>query len=113
MLAPWRRWNAILCTADEIAEWVGYSPYHFHRIFQSVTRNSVSEYIRGRRLTLAAYDLFYSNLRIVEIAIKYHFTSQEAFTRAFQQKSESYGTFSDNAYQKLIEGEIPSLFITL
>ncbi|MCP1310163.1 AraC family transcriptional regulator [Paenibacillus tyrfis] len=72
-------------TADEIAKWVGYSPYHFHRIFQSVTRNSVSKYIRRRRLTHAAYDLFYSNLRIVEIAIKYHFASQEAFTRAFQQ----------------------------
>ncbi|MCU6793786.1 AraC family transcriptional regulator [Paenibacillus sp. WQ 127069] len=72
-------------TAEEIAEWVGYSPYHFHRIFQSVTRNTVSDYIRRRRLTHAAYDLFHSDLRIVEIAIKYQFESQEAFTRAFQK----------------------------
>ncbi|MEF3305385.1 AraC family transcriptional regulator [Paenibacillus sp. GYB003] len=71
-------------TPEEIAARVGYSPYHFHRIFQSVTRSSVSEYIRKRRLTHAAYDLFYSDLRIVEIAVKYRFESQEAFTRAFQ-----------------------------
>lgn len=88
-------------TADKIAERVGYSPYHFHRIFQSITRNSVSEYIRKRRLTLAAYDLFYSNLRIVEIAIKYHFTSQEAFTRAFQQRfSITPGQFRKQADMK-------------
>lgn len=72
-------------TAEEVAAEVGYSSYHFHRIFQSVTRSTVSEYIRGRRLTYAAYDLFNTNLRIVEIAIKYHFSSQEAFTRSFQR----------------------------
>lgn len=72
-------------TVDEVTEEVGYSFYHFHRIFQSVTRSTVSEYIRGRRLTYAAYDLFHTDLRIVEIAIKYHFSSQEAFTRSFQR----------------------------
>ncbi|RUT33671.1 helix-turn-helix domain-containing protein [Paenibacillus zeisoli] len=72
-------------TPEEIAGLAGYSHYHFHRIFQSVTRCSVSEYIRRRRLTHAAYDLFYSDLRIVEIAIKYRFESQEAFTRSFQR----------------------------
>ncbi|MFC7560181.1 helix-turn-helix domain-containing protein [Paenibacillus farraposensis] len=41
--------------------------------------------MRGRRLTHAVYDLFYPNLRNVEIAIKYQFASQESVTRAFQQ----------------------------
>ncbi|CAH1201664.1 HTH-type transcriptional activator RhaS [Paenibacillus plantiphilus] len=72
-------------TAVEVAQLVGYSPYHFHRIFQSVTRNSVSEYIRRRRLTHAAYELFHTKRRIVEIAVNYQFESQAAFTRAFQQ----------------------------
>ncbi|MCZ8522909.1 MULTISPECIES: AraC family transcriptional regulator [Paenibacillus] len=72
-------------TAEDIAEWVGYSPYHFHRIFQSVTEHTVSDYIRRRRLTHAAYDLFHSDLRIIEIALQYQFESQEAFTRAFQK----------------------------
>lgn len=88
-------------TAEEIAEWVGYSPYHFHRIFQSVTRNTVSDYIRRRRLTLAAYELFHSDLRIVEIAIKYQFESQEAFTRAFQKMfSISPGRFRKQTNMK-------------
>jgi len=79
---------------EEVASEVGYSSYHFHRIFQSVTRNTVPEYIRGRRLTYAAYDLFNTDLRIVEIAINYHFSSQEAFTRSFQQRfSISPGQF--------------------
>ncbi|MFC0214992.1 GyrI-like domain-containing protein [Paenibacillus chartarius] len=71
-------------TTERIADQAGYSGYHFHRIFQSVTRNTVAEYVRKRRLTHAAYDVFGTRLRIVEIAVKYHFDSQEAFTRAFQ-----------------------------
>jgi AraC family transcriptional regulator len=69
--------------STKVMEAAGYSPYHFHRIFLSVTRNSVSEYIRKRRLTQAAYDLFYTNQRIIDIAILYRFESQESFTRAF------------------------------
>jgi len=88
-------------TAEEVAEWVGYSPYHFHRIFQSVTRNTVSDYIRRRRLTHAAYELFHSDLRIVDIAIKYQFESQEAFTRAFQKMfSTSPGRFRKQTNMK-------------
>ncbi|MBB3114800.1 AraC family transcriptional regulator [Paenibacillus phyllosphaerae] len=78
----------------KIREVTGYSHYHFHRIFLSVTRNSVSEYIRKRRLTHAAYDLFHTNQRIIEIAIKYGFESQEAFARSFRKMfSTSPGQF--------------------
>jgi len=80
--------------AEDIAAQAGYSPYHFSRIFQLVTRCTVSEYVRGRRLTHAAYDLFCTKLRIVDIAVKYQFSSQEAFTRAFQARfSISPGRF--------------------
>ncbi|WP_411829565.1 AraC family transcriptional regulator [Paenibacillus apiarius] len=56
-------------TTEEVARFSGFSPYHFHRIFQSITRNSINEYVRRRRLTHSAYELFYSNTRIVELAI--------------------------------------------
>lgn len=69
---------------EEIAERVGYSPFHFHRIFLALTRTTVSEYIRSRRLTHAAYELFHTDQRIMDIAVKHRFQSQEAFTRAFQ-----------------------------
>lgn len=72
-------------SSAEVAEAAGYSPYHFHRIFQSLTRTSVSEYISKRRLTRAAYDLFHTDGRIIEIALRYRFDSQEAFTRAFRK----------------------------
>lgn len=55
-------------TTEEVARFAGFSPYHFHRIFQSITRNSINEYVRRRRLTHSAYELFYSNIRIVELA---------------------------------------------
>lgn len=72
-------------TLDEVAAIVGYSPYHFHRIFQSVTHSSVMDYVRRRRLTHAARDLLHTDRRIIEIAIAYRFESQEAFTRAFRR----------------------------
>ncbi|MDT8861906.1 helix-turn-helix transcriptional regulator [Alkalihalobacillus sp. MEB130] len=70
---------------DGIADYVGYSPFHFHRIFQSVTGISIAEYIRRRRLTHAACDLVMTDEKIITIAITYHFSSQESFTRAFKQ----------------------------
>ncbi|WP_281883376.1 GyrI-like domain-containing protein [Paenibacillus sp. YYML68] len=88
-------------TVEQVAAEAGYSPFHFHRIFTAVTRSSVSEYIRGRRLTYAAYDLFHTSLRIIEIAVKYHFSSQEAFTRSFQRMfSITPGQFRKQKHMK-------------
>lgn len=70
---------------EDIAKMVGYSMYHFHRIFQSYVKESVSEYIRRRRLTKAACDLLYTNSRIIDIALEYQFETQESFTRAFKK----------------------------
>lgn len=46
-------------TVEAVATEAGYSPYHFQRIFQAVTRSAVSEYIRTRRLTCAAIEETY------------------------------------------------------
>ncbi|MBB2479378.1 AraC family transcriptional regulator [Bacillus sp. APMAM] len=67
----------------DISKIVGYSMYHFHRIFQSCVKESVTEYIRRRRLTKAAYDILYTNARIIDIALEYQFETHESFTRAF------------------------------
>ncbi len=71
---------------EEVAAAAGYSAYHFHRLFQYAARCSVADYIRKRRLTHAAYELFHTDRRIVEIAVRYRFESQEAFTRAFRKQ---------------------------
>jgi AraC family transcriptional regulator len=60
------------------------SEYHFQRMFSFLAGISLSEYIRRRRLTMAAFELNNSNVRIIDIAIKYGYSSPDSFTRAFQ-----------------------------
>ncbi|QQK08416.1 AraC family transcriptional regulator [Miniphocaeibacter halophilus] len=59
------------------------SEYHFRRMFSFLSGISLSEYVRRRRLTLAAVDLKDSNTRIIDIAVKYGYNSADSFTRAF------------------------------
>jgi AraC-like DNA-binding protein len=56
----------------------------FQRMFTFVTDISIAEYVRCRRMALAAEELMRSDIRIVELAMKYGYESPEAFTRAFQ-----------------------------
>jgi AraC family transcriptional regulator len=59
------------------------SEYHFKKMFSFLAGISLSEYIRRRRLTLAAIELKNSQVRVIDIAIKYGYSSNDAFTRAF------------------------------
>jgi AraC family transcriptional regulator len=68
----------------EMARIACVSQYHFQRMFAFVTDTPVSEYIRRRRLTLAAFDLQNGDDRILDIALKYGYNSADAFSRAFQ-----------------------------
>jgi AraC family transcriptional regulator len=60
------------------------SEYHFKRMFSFLAGISLSEYIR-RRLTLAAFDLRDPSMKVIDIAVKYEYSSPDSFTRAFQQ----------------------------
>ncbi|MGG6359659.1 AraC family transcriptional regulator [Peribacillus frigoritolerans] len=60
------------------------SEYHFKRMFSFLAGISLSEYIRRRRLTLAAFELKNSNIKVIDIAIKYGYSSPDSFARAFQ-----------------------------
>lgn len=68
---------------NKIAEISCYSVTTFQRMFSIICDMSLSEYIRHRRLTLAAFELQNSNIKIVDLAAKYYYESPEAFTRAF------------------------------
>lgn len=61
------------------------SEFHFSRMFSSLTDISLSEYIRRRRLTKAAFDLQVGKEKIVDIALKYGYDSPDAFARAFKK----------------------------
>jgi AraC family transcriptional regulator len=60
------------------------STYHLQRIFLAVNGLSLAEYIRRRRLTLAAGEIMTGKTRIIDIALKYGYTSPDSFTRAFR-----------------------------
>ncbi len=60
------------------------SVYHFQRFFSFIADIPLSEYVRRRRLTLAAFDLQQTNAKIVDVGLKYGYESPEAFTRAFK-----------------------------
>lgn len=63
----------------------GYSRCHFSRLFHSVTGSPLSRYIWKRRLQEAADDLIQTNERMIDVALRYQFSSQESFTRAFSR----------------------------
>ncbi|MFG6118040.1 AraC family transcriptional regulator [Thalassobacillus sp. B23F22_16] len=61
------------------------SEYHFKRMFSFLAGITLSEYIRRRRLTLAAFELRHGGQKVIDIAMKYGYHSPDAFTRAFQK----------------------------
>lgn len=58
--------------------------YHFKRMFSFLSGFTLSEYVRHRRLTLAALELHNHNVKIIDLAVKYGYDSPDSFTRAFQ-----------------------------
>lgn len=60
------------------------SAYHFQRMFTYMAGVTLAEYIRRRRMSLAAVDLQNGDARVIDIAEKYGYQSPTAFNRAFQ-----------------------------
>lgn len=60
------------------------SSYHFQRMFAYMAGIPLSEYIRRRRMSLAAVDLQNNGIRVIDAAEKYGYSSPTAFNRAFQ-----------------------------
>jgi len=60
------------------------SSYHFQRMFAYMAGVTLSEYVRRRRMSLAAVDLQGGGAKIIDVALKYGYSSPTAFNRAFQ-----------------------------
>lgn len=60
------------------------SAYHFQRMFTYMAGVPLSEYIRRRKMSLAAVDLQGEGKKIIDVAGKYGYSSPTAFNRAFQ-----------------------------
>lgn len=68
---------------SQIARASALNEYELNNLFHSLTGMTIKEYIRKRRLTLAAFDLQSSEQRIIDVAIKYGYDSADSFRRAF------------------------------
>jgi AraC family transcriptional regulator len=69
---------------SELAGIAGCSAYHFVRMFSFISGIPLSEYIRRRRLTAAAFDLQRDGTKVIDVAMKYGYDSPTSFNRAFQ-----------------------------
>ena len=68
---------------DEVATHVYVSSFYLQQGFQILTGYSIGEYIRNRKLYLAAKELKDNNYVIIDIAVKYGYETHESFTKAF------------------------------
>lgn len=69
---------------DEAAHIACCSTYYFQRIFSYVSGVSLSEYIRRRKMTQAAFELQRTDNKVIDVAHKYGYSSPTSFNRAFQ-----------------------------
>lgn len=69
---------------EEVAKLACCSTYHFQRMFAYMAGVPLSEYIRRRRMSLAAVDLQAGDNKVIDVALKYGYDSPTAFNRAFQ-----------------------------
>ncbi len=60
------------------------SIYHFQRVFSYIFDIPLAEYIRCRRMTLAAFELHQSDIKILDLSLEFGYDSQSSFSRAFQ-----------------------------
>ena len=119
-------------SAEELASISGYSIFHFHRIFKSITGESVNDYIKNTRLEKASNLLLYNQHKKIEtIALECGFATGTGFGGAFKKrfgmtpkdwrkvgfdsfdyaKNESFETIDINPPQNLNMPIMPILYI--
>ncbi|MFB7615015.1 GyrI-like domain-containing protein [Kitasatospora sp. NPDC056181] len=68
----------------ELARIAMTSEYHFRRMFSALAGMPLSEYVRRRRLTIAGAEVLAGERTLLDVAVRYGYTSGEAFARAFR-----------------------------
>jgi len=72
-------------TIECISKKMGYSIYHFSRIFSEQMGVSLMEYVKDRRLLRAAEDIMLGK-KILDVAMEYGYETHSGFTKAFRKK---------------------------
>ena len=90
-----------------------FSKYHFHRVFKSITGESLGDYIRRVQLSCATIK-FLSNQKITQIALESGYETNASFSKAFKKH---YGMtpreFSHNAKKTKGDKMLKAKFVEL
>lgn len=70
---------------ENIASKAALSPFYYQRIFGALCGMTVGEYIRARRMSLAAQELNRKDVKVIDIAVKYGYDSPDSFAKTFQK----------------------------
>lgn len=68
---------------EDVAKHVNISAFYFQKGFSLLCGYTITEYIRNRRLALAAGELAAGNMKVIDAAVKYGYDSPDSFTKAF------------------------------
>jgi len=69
-----------------IADIAYFSPFHFHRIFRTITGETLNEYVTRRRIEKSASILMHNKkISITEVSLQTGFNSNSSFTRTFNK----------------------------
>lgn len=86
----------------ELSKIANFSPYHFHRIFSTITAETLFQYIQRTRLEKAAFLLLTDGkVSITEIALKCGFSNQASFAKAFK----NYFNMSASKFKQKVYAE--------
>lgn len=72
-------------TVSRIAGEVNISAFYFQKGFSMLCGYTVGEYVRMRRLSLAGSELLSSDIKVIDLAMKYGYDSPDSFTKAFMR----------------------------
>jgi len=72
-------------SAESVADSVHVSSFYFQRGFKIVTGYTIGEYIRNRRLYLAALEVIGGRRKVIDLAYRYGYDTPESFTKAFSR----------------------------
>lgn len=70
---------------ETVAQKACCSSYNFQRMFSFITDIPLAEYIRRRRMSVAALELQISDAKVIDVALKYGYESSISFSRAFSK----------------------------
>lgn len=70
---------------EDIAAKAALSSFYYQRIFSAMCDMTVGDYIRSRRMTLAAQELSSTDAKVIDVALKYGYDSPDSFAKAFSR----------------------------